>query len=155
MRAIQNTTKMSENKLVSQFKKLCKKNINYDFIHMETLPNPPKQHMDVEFIYMNEYIRAEAKYVKNDANWKSQSALNIFGSILKGRNLPYANLKKQKGKEVKYALLLYYENTSDYKKIFQNISNEDWKQFGVNFEVSYVFIVSDKSIKVNKWNHFR
>ena len=145
---------MLEKDLVDLFEKICNQCKKFEFIHKESSPNPTNPHMDIEFIYDGMYIRAEAKHVNDDSRRQSQSALSLFGSILKGRNLSIADPMKSKNKEIVYALLLYDDNADKYKANYQQIHQQDWKKFGRAFEIHYVFLTSNTEIKVIEWNDF-
>jgi hypothetical protein len=145
---------MLEKDVVALFEKICNQDKKFEFIHKENSPNPADPHMDIEFIYDGMYIRAEAKHVNEDPRRQSQSALSLFGSILKGRHLSIADPNKSKNKEVVYALVLYDENSNKYKANYQKIDQKDWKKFGKEFEVYYIFLISNTEIKVVEWDKF-
>lgn len=142
---------MLEKDLVNQFQALCGVTEGYRFLHKETFPNPRVAHMDIEFIYDNKYVRAEAKHVEDVRN-QSQSALSIFGSILKGRNLPHVDPLESQGREVVYGLVLHISLLSVYRNVFKKISEQDWMEFGRRFDVDYIFVVSDKGLSVSSWD---
>lgn len=144
---------MKEKDLVNQFEALSELADEYEFLHKETAPNPAVSHMDIEFIYDNKYVRAEAKHSEDYRN-QSQSALSVFGSILKGRNLPLAKPQKVEGREIVYALVLHQSLVNVYKGTFSKISESDWKTFGEQYELEYVFVVSDEELNVCSWNAF-
>lgn len=144
---------MNEKGLVELFKKNSDNSKIFELLHTEKAPNPKIQHMDVEFLYNDFYIRGEAKYT-DDTRQKSQSAIKVFGAILKGRNMPLANPKKSEDKEIKYALIFHKNHREQYRKRFLEISLIDLLLFGRNFELNFVFLVSDSKIEVEKWSDF-
>jgi len=144
---------VNENELTAKFEKICKNDKRFEFLHRETKQNPPNPHMDLEFIYYNVYVRAEAKYTVDSRN-KSQNALSAFGSIIKGRSLSLADIKKSKEREVIYALTIDKETVSDYKNRYKKLLLKDWVQFGCLFDVMYVFIVSNDEINIVSWTNF-
>jgi hypothetical protein len=145
---------MKEAELVDLF--ISKMNLSneYEYLHHETAPNPSNPHMDIEFLYKKEYIRAEAK-CNNDIRKISGSSLEIFGSILKGRNLEIANPNKRAtASNLTYAVVLYEGYESDYLIRLRNIDLADWNLFGTSYNVKYVFIVGANNIEVKNWNNY-
>lgn len=146
---------MKEKDLVNSFEEACHQDSRFTFLHKETAPNPPTPHMDTEFIFNGCYIRAEVKYVHNDVRRLSQSALSLFGAILKGRKLTLASPNDAAGKQISYALVLHHSNEQKYRKIYANIDKSDWVKFGTSYKVKNIFIVNHNGgILVKKWSTF-
>lgn len=140
---------MPEKDLVNAFVNYSK-NFSINVLHIET--NPHSKHMDCEFIFNHEYIRAEAKTF-NDKRNSSQNFLKIFGGILKGRKLPLFDLNNIL--PVVYAALINEEQFDLFvKQKRNNINAQDWLDFGESFGVKYIFIVDDsnKNIRHINWN---
>lgn len=123
---------------------------NFDIIH-HGKPNQ-SDHMDLEFYYKREYIRAEAK-CRDDNRNNSQNALSLFGSLMKGFNLAFAD-QNASNTTVKYAAMLYRPYLNKYKDIFKTIEISDWNLFGNTFNVKYIFIISHTDIQVVDWEDF-
>ncbi len=139
---------MTEKELVNLFVKQSE-NYSIKVLHIET--SPQSKHMDCEFIFNGEYVRAEAK-VFNDSRNSSQNFIKIFGGILKGRSLPIYDTTNKL--PIVYAVLIddkQYEMFTN--RTSKNIDKDDWLIFGNEFEVKYIFTVNEKTgvISYAKW----
>lgn len=105
----------NEYEFTKHFESLCKQknyNVTYNFIHRESCSKPRVQHMDVELVYGSiEYLRLEAK-IYSGSRSRSTTALGVFGSIIKGRNLPLKNSSLYF--PLSYGVLIPDEDTKEF-----------------------------------------
>jgi hypothetical protein len=100
--------------------------------------------MDVELILDNvEYVRLEAK-VGSDVRQRSQQALRIFGSILKGRSLQVAQPSPL---PVLYGVVIPDSEAEKFRQIWSRINLCDWNDFGNRYDVKYVIHVGETMIR--------
>ncbi|MFI2131875.1 hypothetical protein ACH434_17690 [Lysinibacillus fusiformis] len=140
---------MTEKELVNLFVKQSE-NYSIKVLHIETSPH--SKHMDCEFIYEGQYVRAEAK-VFNDTRNSSQNFIKIFGGILKGRSLPIYDTTNKL--PVVYAVLIddkQYEMFTN--RTSTSITPKDWLDFGNTYDAKYIFTVNEKTgdIQYANWD---
>lgn len=141
---------LKEINFVKLFAQFCEKKSHFNSIHIET--NSRSKHMDCELEYKEKYIRLEAK-VFNDSRNKSQTALKIFGGIMKGRSLETAIDSKF---PTSYGILIRKSEESEALKRFKAITTEDWNQFGKCFDAKYIFVFDEKKkiLRISKWQNY-